>query len=73
MSRLRCHETSFVGGQVKLKIKLNMEYTPKEKLQMIKTLANDLVEVGADYSHFQSAQIVHKNVKKVAKLLNGLK
>jgi hypothetical protein len=48
-------------------------YTPKEKLQMIKTLANELVEVGADYSHFQSAQIVHKNVKKVSKLLNGLR
>jgi len=48
-------------------------YTPKEKLQMMKTLANELVEVGADYGHFQSAQIVHKNVKKVAKLLDGLR
>lgn len=49
------------------------EMTPQEKLQLIKNLTDDLVKIGVDYRHFQSAQIVNKNLKKVANLLNGLR
>jgi len=42
------------------------------KLLSVKQEIQTLVEVGEDYSVFQSAQITHKNLKKALKLLEGL-
>ena len=43
------------------------------KLLSVKMSIADLIEVGEDYSVFQSAQITHKNLKKALKLLEGLR
>jgi len=44
----------------------------KAKLYKVKEMLHELIEVGEDYSVFQSAQITHKNLKKAYKLLQGL-
>ena len=44
----------------------------KAKLYRVKEMLHELIEVGEDYSIFQSAQITHKNLKKAYKLLQGL-
>lgn len=44
----------------------------KAKLYRVKEMLHELIEVGEDYSVFQSAQITHKNLKKAYKLLQGL-
>ncbi len=43
------------------------------KLLSVKQSLKQLVDVGEDYSVFQSAQITHKNLKKALKLLEGLR
>ena len=43
------------------------------KLYRTKEMIKELIEIGEDYSVFQSAQITHKNLKKAFKLLQGLR
>ena len=48
---------------------LNEEFTTKDKLYMLRQTIDDLVAIGPDYAHFMNAQIAHKNLKKIKKLL----
>ena len=48
---------------------LDEEFTTKDKLYMLRQTIDDLVEIGPDYAHFMNAQIAHKNLKKIKKLL----
>lgn len=52
---------------------LDEEFTtklsPKDKLYMLRQTIDDLVAIGPDYAHFMNAQIAHKNLKKIKKLL----
>jgi|TARA_B100001996_G_scaffold243305_1_gene188310 hypothetical protein len=41
----------------------------KDKLYELRKTIDDLVELGPDYAHFMSAQISHKNLKKIKNLL----
>ena len=41
----------------------------KDKLYELCQTIDDLVELGPDYAHFMNAQIAHKNLKKIKKLL----
>ena len=41
----------------------------KDKLYELRQTIDDLVELGPDYAHFMNAQIAHKNLKKIKKLL----
>tara|TARA_Y100001972_G_C7522292_1_gene263421 strand:- start:50 stop:397 length:348 start_codon:yes stop_codon:yes gene_type:complete len=45
---------------------------PKDKLYHVRELLKELIDIGADYGVFQSAQITNKNLKKAYKLLEGL-
>tara|TARA_R100000353_G_scaffold6941_5_gene8917 strand:+ start:9215 stop:9496 length:282 start_codon:yes stop_codon:yes gene_type:complete len=45
---------------------------PKDKLDHVRDLLKELIDIGEDYGSFQSAQITHKNLKKAYKLLEGL-
>ena len=45
----------------------------KELVRIAKESINKLVDLGADYNHFQSAQISSKNLKKIKKLLEPIK
>ena len=51
---------------------LSRESMLQGKLYRVKEMLHELIEVGEDYSVFQSAQITHKNLKKAYKLLQGL-
>ena len=51
---------------------LSRESMLQGKLYQVKQMLYELIEVGEDYSVFQSAQITHKNLKKAYKLLQGL-
>ena len=51
---------------------LSRESMLQGKLYRTKEMLKELIEVGEDYSVFQSAQITHKNLKKAFKLLQGL-
>ena len=48
---------------------LDEEFTTKDKLYMLRQTIDDLVAIGPDYAHFMNAQIAHKNLKKIKKLL----
>ena len=48
---------------------LDEEFTTKDKLYMLCQTIDDLVAIGPDYAHFMNAQIAHKNLKKIKKLL----
>ena len=48
---------------------LNEEFTTKDKLYMLRQTIDELVAIGPDYAHFMNAQIAHKNLKKIKKLL----
>ena len=48
---------------------LDQEFTTKDKLYMLRQTIDDLVAIGPDYAHFMNAQIAHKNLKKIKKLL----
>lgn len=48
---------------------LDKEFTTKDKLYMLRQTIDDLVAIGPDYAHFMNAQIAHKNLKKIKKLL----
>ena len=48
---------------------LDEEFTTKDKLYMLRQTIDDLVKLGPDYAHFMSAQISHKNLKKIKNLL----
>jgi len=48
---------------------LDEEFTTKDKLYMLRQTIDDLVAIGPDYVHFMNAQIAHKNLKKIKKLL----
>ncbi len=41
----------------------------KDKLYQLRQTIDDLVEIGPDYAYFMNAQIAHKNLKKIKKLL----
>jgi len=41
----------------------------KDKLYELRQTIDDLVAIGPDYAHFMNAQIAHKNLKKIKKLL----
>jgi len=41
----------------------------KDKLYDLRQTIDDLVAIGPDYAHFMNAQIAHKNLKKIKKLL----
>lgn len=41
----------------------------KDKLHDLRQTIDDLVELGPSYAHFMNAQIAHKNLKKIKKLL----
>lgn len=44
----------------------------RQLIEVAKDSINKLVELGADYKHFQSAQFSHKNLKKIKKLINPI-
>ena len=44
----------------------------KKLMEIAKDSINKLVELGADYKHFQSAQFSHKNLKKIQKLISPI-
>ena len=44
----------------------------KQLIEIAKDSINKLVELGADYKHFQSAQFSHKNLKKIQKLISPI-
>ena len=44
-------------------------FSTKDKLHELRQTIDDLVELGPDYAHFMNAQIAHKNLKKIKKLL----
>ena len=46
---------------------------PNDKLYHVRDLLKELIDIGADYGTFESAQITHKNLKKALKLLEGLR
>ena len=48
------------------------EFTTKDKLYMLRQTIDDLVAIGPDYAHFMNAQIAHKNLKKIKKLLEDV-
>ena len=48
---------------------LDEPLTTKDKLWYLKQTIDDLVAIGPDYAHFMNAQIAHKNLKKIKKLL----
>ena len=48
---------------------LNEEFTTKDKLYVLRQTIDELVAIGPDYAHFMNAQIAHKNLKKIKKLL----
>ena len=48
---------------------LDEEFTTKDKLYMLRQTIDDLVAIGPDYARFMNAQIAHKNLKKIKKLL----
>ena len=48
---------------------LDEEFTTKDKLYMLRQTIDDLVAIGTDYAHFMNAQIAHKSLKKIKKLL----
>ena len=48
---------------------LDEEFTTKDKLYMLRQTIDELVAIGPDYAHFMNAQIAHKNLKKIKKLL----
>ena len=48
---------------------LDEEFTTKDKLYMLRQTIDDLIAIGPDYAHFMNAQIAHKNLKKIKKLL----
>ena len=48
---------------------LDEQFTTKDKLYMLRQTIDDLVAIGPDYAHFMNAQIAHKNLKKIKKLL----
>ena len=52
---------------------MTREAKAQGKLLDVKMKIADLIEIGEDYSVFQSAQITHKNLKKALKLLEGLR
>ena len=39
----------------------------REKLEQVRELLTDLVDLGEDYAHFQSAQYAHKKLKRMLK------
>ena len=41
----------------------------RDKLYELRQMIDNLVELGPDYAHFMNAQIAHKNLKKIKKLL----
>jgi len=41
----------------------------KDKLYDLRQTIDELVAIGPDYAHFMNAQIAHKNLKKIKKLL----
>lgn len=41
----------------------------KDKLYDLRQTIDDLVAIGPDYAHFMNAQIAHKSLKKIKKLL----
>ena len=45
------------------------ELKTKDKLWYLKQTIDDLIAIGPDYAHFMNAQIAHKNLKKIKKLL----
>ncbi len=47
----------------------NKSIIVKDKLYELRQTIDDLVELGPDYAHFMSAQISHKNLKKIKNLL----
>ena len=44
----------------------------KQLIEIAKNSINQLVELGADYEHFKSAQFSHKNLKKIQKLISPI-
>ena len=54
--------------------KLITQHTQESKqlIEIAKESINKLVELGADYKHFQSAQFSHKNLKKIQKLISPI-
>ena len=44
----------------------------QNQLWEVKQSIKKLVDLGADYGYFQSAQITHKTLKKIDKLLTDL-
>jgi len=48
---------------------LDEQFSTKDKLYMLRQTIDDLVAIGPDYAHFMNAQIAHKNLKKIKKLL----
>jgi hypothetical protein len=57
-----------IFGNNPMKI-LDEEFKTKDKLYMLRQTIDDLVAIGPDYAHFMNAQIAHKNLKKIKKLL----
>ena len=47
----------------------NKSIIVKDKLYQLRQTIDDLVEIGPDYAYFMNAQIAHKNLKKIKKLL----
>ena len=48
---------------------LDEQFSTKDKLYMLRQTIDELVAIGPDYAHFMNAQIAHKNLKKIKKLL----
>lgn len=44
----------------------------KQKLEQTRELLTDLVELGEDYAHFQSAQYAHKTLKQMLKQIKTI-
>ena len=51
-----------------IKEKRNITKT-KDKLYDLRQTIDDLIAIGPDYAHFMNAQIAHKSLKKIKKLL----
>ena len=46
--------------------------TPKEKLDYVKDLLKELIDIGEDYGSFQSAKLTHRYLKRAYKNLENL-
>ena len=44
----------------------------REKLEQVRELLTDLVDLGPDYAHFQSAQYANKTLKQMLKQIKTI-